>query len=105
KERIFSQCGGNDVVFLLLVRHYIPPLRASLLIYLVSPLRKSQNGTLNLSLLWYGQFTPVQKERAHGLGICNKTYALTINGSIKGQRKQQPYVVVSNPELQCPGEC
>ena len=50
----------------------------------MSPLRKSQNGTLNLSLLWYGQFTPVQKERAHGLGICNETYALTINGSIKG---------------------
>ncbi|KAH0905223.1 hypothetical protein HID58_003878, partial [Brassica napus] len=50
------------------------------------PLRKSQNGTLNLSLLWYGQFTPVQKERAHGLGICNETYALTINGSIKATR-------------------
>ncbi|XP_033148242.1 protein EXORDIUM-like 6 isoform X2 [Brassica rapa] len=45
--------------------------------------------------------------RSHGLGFCNKTcqrYALTVNG-IEGKEKPQPYVMVSDPEVQCPGEC
>ncbi|CAH2055248.1 unnamed protein product [Thlaspi arvense] len=40
--------------------------------------------------------------RAHGVGFCNATcqhYAL------KGPKKQQPYIMVSDPEVQCPGEC
>ncbi|CAN7052173.1 unnamed protein product [Brassica oleracea var. botrytis] len=46
--------------------------------------------------------------RSHGLGFCNKTcqrYALTRNGIIRGKEKPQPYVMVSDPEVQCPGEC
>ncbi|CDY28728.1 BnaCnng06140D [Brassica napus] len=42
--------------------------------------------------------------RSQGLGFCNKTcqrYALTLNG----KEKPQPYVMVSDPEVQCPGEC
>ncbi|KAF8049186.1 hypothetical protein N665_2279s0008 [Sinapis alba] len=45
--------------------------------------------------------------RSHGLGFCNKTcqrYALTVK-DIKGKEKPQPYVMVSDPEVQCPGEC
>ncbi|KAL0744611.1 hypothetical protein Bca4012_086124 [Brassica carinata] len=45
--------------------------------------------------------------RAHGLGFCNKTcqrYALTVK-DIKGKERPQPYVMVSDPEVQCPGEC
>ncbi|CAG7890721.1 unnamed protein product, partial [Brassica rapa] len=55
KERIFSQCGGNDVVFLLLVRHYIPPLRASLLINLSresSPQIPKRNLKSLFTLVW-----------------------------------------------------
>ncbi|CAF2103565.1 unnamed protein product [Brassica napus] len=46
--------------------------------------------------------------RSHGLGFCNKTcqrYALTVNGIFKGKQRPQPYVMVSDPEVQCPGEC
>ncbi|CAN6817885.1 unnamed protein product [Brassica oleracea] len=46
--------------------------------------------------------------RAHHVGFCNGTcqeYGLTIKSNIKGQEKKQPYVMVSDPEVQCPGEC
>ncbi|KAF8052207.1 hypothetical protein N665_1588s0019 [Sinapis alba] len=46
--------------------------------------------------------------RAHNVGFCNGTcqeYGLTINSNIKGQKKKQAYIMVSDPEVQCPGEC
>ncbi|ESQ49810.1 hypothetical protein EUTSA_v10021122mg [Eutrema salsugineum] len=46
--------------------------------------------------------------RAHGVGFCSGTcqqYAITVNGSVKGKKQPQPYIMVSNPEVQCPGEC
>ncbi|KFK37742.1 hypothetical protein AALP_AA3G023700 [Arabis alpina] len=46
--------------------------------------------------------------RTHGLGLgfCNgtcQTYAQINN--IKGREKPQPYIMLSNPEVECPGEC
>ncbi|EOA32127.1 hypothetical protein CARUB_v10015378mg [Capsella rubella] len=43
--------------------------------------------------------------RAHGLGLCNGTCQNTALAKIKGKKEPQPYIMVSNPEEECPGQC
>ncbi|CAN8269825.1 unnamed protein product [Cochlearia groenlandica] len=42
------------------------------------------------------------KVRALDIGFCNGTCQ---HYSLYGKKKTQPYIMVSDPELQCPGEC
>ncbi|CAH8259099.1 unnamed protein product [Arabidopsis lyrata] len=43
--------------------------------------------------------------RAIGVGFCNGTCQHNALAKIKGQNEPRPYIMVSNPEDECPGEC
>ncbi|KAL0720031.1 hypothetical protein Bca4012_069355 [Brassica carinata] len=63
------------------------------------------NGTLDLSLLWYGQFTIIGSIKGLIFSSLVALYWRINLIDFWKQRKQQPYIVVRNPEVQCPGEC
>ncbi|XP_010463735.1 PREDICTED: protein EXORDIUM-like 6 [Camelina sativa] len=43
--------------------------------------------------------------RAHRIGFCNRTCQQNALAKIEGKKEPQPYIMVSNPEVECPGEC
>ncbi|CAA0381155.1 unnamed protein product [Arabidopsis thaliana] len=43
--------------------------------------------------------------RAHGVGFCDGTCQHNALAKIKGQKEPRRYIMVSNPEVECPGEC